>query len=348
MQPIASNSSGARRIVIFAPPLADELDIIGPAEVFSIANHIRMRFCRNPGYALELVTSAADRVIRGEAGITLQAHQFCRHIRGRIDTLLVAGGTAAVQFRDAAALNWLRGAAAKARRVASVCTGAFLLGEAGLLRGRRVTTHWFFAEALARRFPEAKVDADPIWVRDGNIYTAAGVTCGIDLTLELVEEDFGARLALEVSRELVVFLRRSGNQAQFSSTLVGQAAERKPLRELQVWIAENLRQALPLQVLAQKSGMSLRTFCRRFKEEVGQTPAQYVDRIRVETACRKLEQSEQSLAEIAWECGFRSVDVMRVTFARLFQTTPGAYRRSFRTGCARVEQPRRARAIMTL
>jgi transcriptional regulator GlxA family with amidase domain len=322
-------SPTVRRVVIFAPPIADPLDITGPAEVFSIANQIKSS--RNPRYTLELVTSAADRVIRGESGITIQAHQCCPYIRSRIDTLVVAGGTAATQFREVAALKWLRRAAAKARRIASICGGAFLLGEAGLLRGRRATTHWAFAEALARRFPETKVDADPIWVRDGNVYTSAGVTCGIDLALALVEEDFGAQLALEVSRELVVFLHRPGNQAQFSSTLIGQAAERKPLRELQVWIAENLRRDLPIQVLAQKSGMSLRTFCRRFKEEVGKTPAQYVDRIRVETACRKLEQSEQSVAEIAWECGFRSVDVMRATFARMLQTTPGAYRRSFRT-----------------
>jgi transcriptional regulator GlxA family with amidase domain len=153
----------------------------------------------------------------------------------------------------------------------------------------------------------------------------------MDLALALVEGNLGARVALQVSRGLVVFLLRPGNQAQFSSTLVGQAAEQKSLRELGVWIAENLCRDLPLPILARRAGMSLRTFCRRFKQEVGQTPAQYVDRIRLETACRKLEQSEQSLSEIASECGFRSTDVMRAPFARLLKTTPGAYCRSFRT-----------------
>jgi transcriptional regulator GlxA family with amidase domain len=318
-----------RRIVIFAAASAEELDIIGPAEVFSIANRIRSAGAQR--YSVELVTSAPDRLIRGESGIILQAHRSYRELRGRIDTLLIAGGIGAMNFRNRAALAWLRSAAAKARRLASVCTGAFVLAEAGLLRGRRVTTHWAYAQALAKRFPDIQVDADPIWIQDGMIYTSAGVTSGMDLALALVEADFGARLALQVSRGLVVFLRRPGNQAQFSLTLVGQATEQKSLRELGIWITENLRRDLSLPILARRAGMSLRTFCRRFRQELGQTPAQYVDRIRLETACRKIEQSEQSLSQIASECGFRSTDVMHATFARLLKTTPGAYRRAFRT-----------------
>jgi transcriptional regulator GlxA family with amidase domain len=212
-----------------------------------------------------------------------------------------------------------------------VCVGAFLLAEAGLLDGRRATTHWAFAERMAKEFPAVKVDPEPIWVKDGNLYSAAGATSGIDLCLALVEEDHGRKVALEVARMLVVFLCRPGNQAQFSVSLREQTTESRPLRDLQVWMLDHLADDLSVPALAARAAMSDRNFQRVFTREMGKSPAHYVEEIRIEAVRRKLERSTQSMEEIAAACGFNSADVMGRSFQRQLKVTPAEYRTRFKT-----------------
>ena len=250
--------------------------------------------------------------------------------RGPIDTLVVAGGRGArAAGRDERLIAWLRLAARRSRRVTSVCTGAFLLARAGLLDGRRATTHWAACGALARTFPSIEVDPDPIFVRDGNVYTSAGVTAGIDLALALVEEDLGRRASLDVARQLVLFVRRSGGQAQFSAGLAGQAAERPSLRELQDWIGDHLDEDLSVAALAARAYMSPRNFARVFAREVGTTPAAYVESLRLERARMLLETTDLQLEEIAARCGFGTVETLRRAFGRRLHVSPSGYRDRF-------------------
>jgi transcriptional regulator GlxA family with amidase domain len=250
--------------------------------------------------------------------------------RGPIDTLVVAGGQGVREAaHDERLISWLRLAARRSRRVASVCTGAFLLARAGLLDGRRATTHWDACGALARRYPAIDVDPDPIFVRDGHVYTSAGVTAGIDLALALVEEDLGPRASLTVARDLVLFVRRPGGQAQFSTGLAGQAADRPGIRELQEWIADRLHDDLSVPVLAERCFMSPRNFARVFAREVGTTPALYVESLRLERARMLLETTELQLDEISRRCGLRSVETLRRVFARRLGASPGDYRARF-------------------
>jgi transcriptional regulator GlxA family with amidase domain len=211
-----------------------------------------------------------------------------------------------------------------------VCTGAFVLAEAGLLDGRRATTHWEWCDALAARFPRVQVDRDPIFVRDGNVYTSAGVTAGMDLALALVEEDHGRALALEVARQMVLFLRRPGGQSQFSAALAAQSADREPLRDLQAWIAEDPGRDCSVPALARRVAMSPRNFARVFTREVGSTPGQFVERMRVEAARRRLEESADGVDNIASRCGFGTAETMRRAFLRTLRVPPSAYRSRFR------------------
>jgi transcriptional regulator GlxA family with amidase domain len=211
-----------------------------------------------------------------------------------------------------------------------VCTGVFLLAEAGLLDGRKATTHWAYCAALAARYPRIVVDPDPIFVRDGNIATSAGVTAGIDLALALVEEDLGREAALDVARQLVVFLRRPGNQAQFSAQLAGQLASREPLRDVQQWIADHPAADLSVQALASQASLSPRQFARAFAAEVGVPPGRYVDRVRLETARRRLEDTADGIEQTARSCGYGTQEAMRRAFVRALGVSPGEYRRRFR------------------
>jgi transcriptional regulator GlxA family with amidase domain len=233
-------------------------------------------------------------------------------------------------MENAGLISWIRRTAPRARRVASVCSGAFLLGEAGLLDGRRATTHWAVCDALQRRYPWARVEGDPIFVRDGKISTSAGVTAGMDFALELVKEDGGRDLALAAARWLVMFLRRPGGQSQFSVQLRSQVAERRGLRDLQSWIADHLAADLSVPALARRSRMSPRNFARAFRREIGLTPAAYVEAQRVEGARRLLETADLSVAEVASACGFARVETMHRAFRRGVRVSPGQYRRHFR------------------
>jgi transcriptional regulator GlxA family with amidase domain len=243
---------------------------------------------------------------------------------------VVAGGQGVSEAeRDERLIGWLRRAAGRSRRVASVCTGAFLLARAGLLEDRRATTHWAACRTLQRRYPGVRVETEPIFVRDGNVYTSAGVTAGIDLALALVEEDLGNRAALEVARALVLFVRRPGGQRQFSTSLAGQTAERPSLRELQAWITDHLGEDLSVSALADRAFMSERNFARVFRREVGVSPAAYVESLRVERAKLLLQSTPLSVREVGRRCGFGTVETLRRSFARAVGASPADYRSRF-------------------
>jgi transcriptional regulator GlxA family with amidase domain len=311
-----------RRIVVLAHNEVQSLDVFGPTEVFDIANRIA-----TPGYAVHVVTPRGRRV-RTSSGVEIGGGALDDE---PLDTLVVAGGRGIRELtRDDEVIAWVRRASARARRTASVCTGAFALGRAGLLDGRRATTHWASCEALQKAFPAVDVDPDPIYVRDGDVATSAGITAGMDLALALVEEDHGPAVALEVARWLVLFLRRPGGQAQFSAGLAGQAAVRAPLRELQGWMADNLDADLSVAALAARAHMSPRTLARAFKREVGLTPASYVEALRVERARGALESTDLPVEAVARQCGFGTVETLRRAFGRRIGVAPAAYRDRFR------------------
>jgi len=308
-------------------PAVQLLDVTGPVQVFASANDLVANAGGAPPYRLRLVTQG-DQSVVSSAGVTLAAGPLSRRSEA-LDTLLVAGG----QGVEAAAANpalvgWLRQRAAQARRVASVCTGAFLLAAAGLLDGRRAVTHWKDCARLAQRFPAVQVEPDPIFVRDGRVWTSAGVTAGIDLALALVEEDLGRAMALAVARYMVVFLKRPGGQAQFSAALALQAAD-DTFGALHDWINRHLGDDLSLSVLADRAGMSERSFSRHYAEATGQTPARAIERLRVEAARRLLSESRTPVKRIAQRCGFGSEETMRRSFRRVLSVAPQDYRSRF-------------------
>ena len=304
-------------------PPVDELDLVGPLQVFNSVNRLAGRTI----YTIEVVTNADRMTVEGEGGVlTFIARDHFTKVEGECDSLLLVCGLATRSVRDAELSQWLRMMAGKVRRLGAVCVGSFLLAEAGLLNGRRATTHWRFGRELAARYPDVRVEHDPLWVKDGNIYTSAGISAGIDLALAWVEEDCGAGLAHEAARELVLFLRRPGGQPQVSVSLASQASEMTSIRELQIWIAEHLETRLSVEELADRMAMSVRNFERVFTREVGTTPSQYVLQARVEAARRQLERSDRGLKQVASSAGFGSVDVMRRAFMRLLGITPRRYR----------------------
>jgi transcriptional regulator GlxA family with amidase domain len=319
----ARRNAASRRIVVVAVPPVDELDLVGPLHVFNSVNRLAGRRI----YAIEVVTSADSMTVEGEGGVLnfIARHHF-RKVEGTCDTVLLVCGLGSRSVRDPALSRWLRRMAGEVRRLGAVCVGAFLLAEAGLLNGRRATAHWKFGRELSARYPTVRVEHDPIWVKDGNIYTSAGTSAGIDLALAWVEEDCGAGLAHEAARELVLFLRRPGGQPQVSVSLASQASEMMSIRELQIWIAEHLETRLSVEELADRMAMSVRNFERVFTREVGTTPSQYVLQIRVEAARRQLERTDRGLKQVASGAGFGSVDVMRRAFVRLLGITPRRYR----------------------
>ena len=289
-----------RHVVVVVVPPVEELDLVGPMQVFSAAN----RLAGKPVYAVEVVTNAQDLKVAGEGGLlSFLAQRRFPELKGSFDSLLLVCGVATRNARDATLFAWLRKVAPVVRRIGSVCVGAFLLAEAGLLNGKRATAHWKFGEELARRYPRVRVESHLLWVKDGNIYTSAGISAGIDLALAWVEEDCGAAIAHEVARKLVLFLRRPGGQNQYSVSLAAQASEMKAIQELQVWIAENLQNKLSLQVLADRVAMSVRNFERVFTRELDKTPSRYVLQARIEAARYQLERTDRGLKQIAASVG---------------------------------------------
>jgi transcriptional regulator GlxA family with amidase domain len=322
-----SSPTRVRNIDVLAFPAVQLLDITGPVQVFASAND----FVANTGgvrpYELRIV--AQDRkLVTASAGVTLATGPLTS-CEEALDTLVVAGGAGVGPASENPALvDWVRQRASKARRVASICTGAFLLGAAGLLDGRRVVTHWKFCDRLAELYPSARVEPDPIFICDDPIWTSAGVTAGIDLALALVEQDLGRSVALAIARYLVVFLKRPGGQAQFSATLALQTADDK-FGALHGWVNDHLGDELSLSVLAQQAGMSERSFSRHYAEATGQTPARAIERLRVEGARRLLSESRLPVKRIAQRCGFGSEETLRRSFLRLLAVTPQDYRSRF-------------------
>jgi transcriptional regulator GlxA family with amidase domain len=309
---------------------AQTLDVTGPLEVFAIAARLHQE--ANPGaqpfYETEVLAPSA-RAITMSSRIRIVPDRAFASVRGSIDTLIVAGGDARGLIANTQVLQWLRRMQPRVRRLASVCTGAFALAEAGLLDGRRATTHWRWAEEMSTRYPRVTVDADALFIREGNIYTSAGVTAGMDLALALVEEDLGHRLALSVARHMVLFLKRPGGQTQFSSHLEAQSLPRGVLKDLPEWILENLDGDLSVEALAQRAAMSPRNFARVFTREIGITPAKFVERARIERARRVLEEDATPLESVASVCGFGSAERMRRSFQRHLRVVPHDYRKRF-------------------
>ncbi|MFI0924619.1 GlxA family transcriptional regulator [Streptomyces sp. NPDC021012] len=302
------------------------LDVTGPVEVFAGA----ARAAGDPS-AYPIRTASLDGgPVRTRSGLRLlpDASLDAAVADGPPHTLVVPGGEG-TRAPEPALVDWLREHAPRAERLVSVCTGALLLAEAGLLDGHRATTHWIACEHLARRYPRVEVDPDPIFVRDGRLSTSAGVTAGIDLALALVEEDLGRDVALAVARRLVVFLRRPGNQAQFSAQLSAQTARREPLRDLQQWISEHPDGDLSVDALAARARLSPRHFARAFHAETGVPPGRYADRIRLEHARRLLEETSGGVEEIARASGYGTPETMRRAFLKALGTAPTEYRRRF-------------------
>jgi transcriptional regulator GlxA family with amidase domain len=315
-----------RKVVIVGPPPVQVLDITGPLEVFSNA----------PDYEIQLANPGFERTLQTNRGVVLADAIPLAEVRGPIDTLVIAGGPGAESGSyDPNFITWIAKAATQARRVASICTGAFLLAEAGLLNGKQAVTHWSFCDRLAREYPQIIVRSEPIYLRDGSIYTSAGITAGIDLSLALVEEDHGHETALKIARFLVMFLVRPGGQAQYSHMLSHQAVTSQPLRELQVWMLHHLREDLTVESLAERIGMSARHFTRVCLRETGMNPGQFVDRMRVEAAQQIIDSSSRGLKEVADSCGFKSADAMRRTFLRVLGVTATEYASRFKSTLVR-------------
>jgi transcriptional regulator GlxA family with amidase domain len=293
------------------------LDVTGPLEVFSHARETYQITTASLGGAMVATTSGLR--ITPDADLCGTAAP---------DLLLVPGGAGA-RGRGPELVTWLRENASRARRITSVCTGAYLLAEAGLLAGRQATTHWMYCAELAEQYPDVHVDPEPIFVRDGNVVTSAGVTAGIDLALALVEEDLGRDVALHIARRLVVFLRRPGNQAQFSAQLSAQTASREPLRDVQQWISDHPAEDLSVEALASRASLSPRQFARAFAAEVGVPPGRYVDLVRLQAARHRLEDTADGVAETARACGYGTPEAMRRAFVRALGTSPAEYRHRF-------------------
>jgi transcriptional regulator GlxA family with amidase domain len=308
-----------RRVVIVVFEGFQSLDAFGPAEVFARA-----------GDEVQLAALAAGPV-RASNGVRIDVELALPHLRGQIDTLLVTGGPGTRDaLRDGELLGAIARSARRARRVVSVCSGAFLLAEAGLLDGRRATTHWKWCDVLARQYPAVEVDGDSIFVRDGNVWTSAGVTAGIDLALALVDDDQGVAVAREVARDLVVYLQRPGGQQQFSVALATQPATRPALRDLQTWVREHLRDDCSVAALARQAAMSERTLARAFRAELGVSPADFVEQVRIEAGRQLLESSDLTVAAVARSCGFGTTETLHRAFLRRVNVTPAAYRERFR------------------
>lgn len=317
----------APRIVFVVYEGLQTLDLSGPWETLDTAGN-------ESGRPYELLTASVDgRPIRSSSGLTLVPHRRLAEFREphSLDTLIVVGGLGTrTALADERLIGEICRLAAGARRLGSVCSGAFLLAEAGLLDGRRAVTHWDLCELLAASYPRVEVDPDPIFIRGGDVITSAGVTAGIDLALELVAEDHGPAVALAVARHLVVYARRPGGQSQFSVQLSHQAASTPPLAELQAWIAEHLEADLSVGTLAGRLHLSERQLSRLFRAELDASPAAYVERARIERARTLIEDGAPALDRVAAECGFASAEVMRRAFQRRLGTSPRAYRERFR------------------
>tara|TARA_R110000772_G_scaffold41808_1_gene97498 strand:+ start:78900 stop:79934 length:1035 start_codon:yes stop_codon:yes gene_type:complete len=306
------------------------IDATGPAAVFGSANEIHLANGGSaPLYDLRMIASRSGPV-RTSTGVSLFADSALNDAVPPFDTLICAGGKGSLRFiEDSGAIANIQRLTQSIRRVVSVCTGAYVLAAAGLLDGRRAVTHWAHCRNLAALFPKVRVESDPIFVKDGNVYTSAGVTAGMDLALALLEEDHGKTLALNVAREMVMFMKRPGSQAQFSRQLSAQMAPRGNIRDVQIWLLDRLADDISVEDMAEQAAMSLRTFNRHFKKTTGRTPAGFVQEARIEAARNLLEDSDLPIKQIARQCGFGDEERMRRAFHRNLGVSPQDYRMRF-------------------
>ena len=328
-QKLPNRNLSARRVELVVFDCGNLLDIAGPLQVLTSCNELLASQGKDVAYEPRVV-SASPGMVRTSSGLGVAAEPLPGPAEP-LDTLVVCGGYGVHRAAaDQALVDWIGARARRARRVTSVCTGAFLLAAAELLEGRRAVTHWAHCEELADTYPGITVEADPIFIEDGDVWTSAGVTSGIDLMLALVERDLGRELALAVARQIVVYLKRPGGQAQFSAELEQQESADR-FHRLHAWMKDNLNSDLSVATLAAQAGMSERSFNRRYKAATGATPARAVERIRIETAQRHLCGSDISVKEIARRCGFGSEETMRRSFIRQVGTAPSEFRKRFGT-----------------
>lgn len=318
-----------KRIGILGFDGVQALDLTGPAEAFSAAlieeNGDGPQRC----YEVLVIGLTPKPFVAADTGLIYKPHTTINNAPP-LDTLIVPGGPGLRQPETNAKVSaWIKGRASRIRRIGTVCTGAYGLAPTGLLDGRTVTTHWRYARDLAARFPRLKVDPDALYRKDGNLYTSAGLTAGIDLSLALIEEDFGSRVALAVARELVVYLKRPGGQEQYSEPLKFQASSTDPLADLVTWMTGHLNQDLSVEALAAKACLGARHFSRRFKDAFGTTPATFVEELRLGEARERLTKPNQNIESVAASVGFKSADAFRRAFERRYGITPSSYRKRF-------------------
>jgi transcriptional regulator GlxA family with amidase domain len=324
----ASKATKPRRVVLLAFDQMNLLDLSGPLQALASANHLHARK-GGPLYDTT-VASVHGGLVTTSSGLPIMTVAMATLDRVAIDTLIVPGGSKDDEFHSPPAMvRWIARRAPRVRRVCSVCTGAFLLAAAGLLEGRKVATHWDWIGRLKAQNPTIHIDADKIFIQDGSIWTSAGVTAGIDLTLALIEEDFGHEVAIATARQLVVFMKRPGGQSQFSVPLRAQAEGKGDFAELHAWIAANLTHDLTIDRLAERCGMAPRTFARAYVAKHGRTPGRMVEAMRLEAACRVLEETQLPLKTIAANTGYGDEQNLRRVFQRQLSISPSQYRGRF-------------------
>lgn len=328
-----SHRINTKHIVILVPPDTSILDVAGPLEVFSKTSDYISKHYNNPirWYTTHLISMNDNLTLPSNSGMPIICEGTINTINYPIDTVLIAGRGSYNSGSPIAIQQWIQDCAIQSpnTRIGSICAGAFLLAETGLLDGKKATTHWQLWDSLASQYPKIKVEKDPIYIKQGNIYTSAGISTGIDLSLGLVEEDLGKDIAIEISRILVLYLKRPSTQSQFSNILQTQKTDYKPVTDSITWIQENLHHDLSVELLADKVAMSSRNFSRVFMRETGTSPAKFIEKCRVEAARRRLEETNLSLEEIAIECGLINANGLRRLFNRHLQTTPAIYRKNF-------------------
>lgn len=319
-----------RKILIVVPESGLLFEAAGIAEIFAMANQFQKNHGKPQAYHLTLASTHDHKVVRGRSGLSLIADTTIAEISPdqAWNSIIITGRGEANPYQDQL-VNWVQKAAPQSHRMVSVCAGALILAKAGLLEGKRATTHWEVAEWMGKSYPEIHVDSDSIYIHDGKIWTSAGASSGFDLTLALVEEDLGHEAAKTVARRLVLYLRRPGGQSQFSSYMEHQADAPGPIRDVQAWALENLDHDLSIDQLAQKAAMSPRNFVRKFTHQTGITPGRFVEKIRLEAAQHRLEQGRETMEAIAIACGLGSALTLRRLFEKNLRITPGEYRERF-------------------